>query len=365
MKTTLERVGFFPSLCNSLPMSRKILGIFVLASSLAFISNASAAEDYLLSVDMNESTSWDSSNLLPKEAQLKKVRYQIPRENPDKLIAQILLKYPLAAKKTIPDSKWIIGLWLYAPSVYCYDSNNCNYLLEIQPSAGGLASIYKHKNKIDSDTRELSDCKTPWYTKTDADGNSVVAFELSITCLNISTTFATYAFSSYDIGIDERPWQFTSPNYIDNPYVQIAEKSYLANGGKSGLGKGLTSPALETLKTSISKARTTFDDMTSRYETLAPEIKKKLDKNKAWKNLLNLETQLVDFENQFENGSLSSADAEKLIPKVIKLINSQISGLNATLKVIPKFQCYNENNDTSTVVNKSNSCPKGFTKIKT
>jgi hypothetical protein len=352
-------------MCDYLSMAKRLLGIFIIVALISVPLQAKAAEDYLLSVDMNESTSWDSSNLLPKEAQLKKVRYQIPRENPDKLIAQILLKYPLAAKKTIPDSKWIIGLWLYAPSVYCYGSNNCNYLLEIQPSAGGLASIYKHKNKIDFDTRELSDCKTPWYLKTDAAGDSVVAFELSITCLNISSTFATYAFSSYDIGIDERPWQFTSPNYVDNPYVQIAEKTYIANGGKSGLGKGLTSPALESLKTSISKARTTFDDMTSKYDTLAPEIKKKLDKNKDWKNFLKLETQLVDFEDQVDNGSLSSADVALLIPKIIKLINSQISGLNATLKVIPKFQCYNENSDTTTVVNKSNTCPKGFSKIKT
>lgn len=346
-------------------MSKRVLGIFVLSTSLAFISNASAAEDYLLSVDMNESTSWDSSNLLPLDSQLKQVRYQIPRENPDKLIAQIVLKKPLAAKRTLPDSKWILGLWLYEPTIYCYNSNSCKYILEIQPSYDGIASVYKHTNKIDFATRVLSDCKTPWYTKSDFNGNSVVAFELSITCLGISSSFVSYAFSSYDIGIDPRPWQFTSPNYVDNPYVQIAEKSYLANGGKSGLGRGLTSPALESLKTSITKARTTFDDMTERYETLAPEIKKKLDKNKDWKNFLKLETQLVDFEDQVDNGSLSSSDVAILIPKIIKLINSQISGLNATLKVIPKFQCYNENNDITTIVNKSNSCPKGFSKVKT
>jgi hypothetical protein len=347
-------------------MYKRLLGIFILLTTFIFPTNAGAAEEYLFSQDMNEAASWDSSNLLPQVAQLKKLRFQIPRSNPDKLIVQMILKYPLPAKQTFPDSKWILGFWIYAPSLYCYgNEGTCNYILQVQPSDGNQAFIYTHKNKIDADTSVLSDCKAPWYIKKDSDGNSVVAVELSITCLNISSSFASYAFSSYDIGLTPRPWQYTAPNFIDNPYRQLAEQSYLANGGKSGLGKGLTSSALESLKTSISKARTTFDDMTSKYETLAPEIKKKLDKNKDWKNFLKLETQLVDFEEQVDNGSLSSADVALLIPKIIKLINSQISGLNVTLKVIPKFQCYNENNDATTVVNKSNSCPKGFSKIKT
>jgi hypothetical protein len=346
-------------------MLKKFIGTFVLNMTLVIPSNAVAAEDYLLSVDMNQSVSWDSSNLLPKENQLKKVRYQIPRENPDKLIAQIFLEYPLTPKATILDSKWILGLWLYAPGVYCYNSQNCNYILEIQPNYGGQSSIYKHANKIDSASRVLSDCKAPWYIKNDPGGSSVVAFELSITCLGISSSFATYAFSSYDIGITPRPWQFTTPNYIDNPYSQLAEKSYLANGGKSGLGKAPTSPALDNLKTTISKARTQIDDMASRYENLAPEIKKRLDSNKDWKNFLKLEMQLVDFEDQVENGSLSETDVAAILPKVIKLINSQISGLAATLKIIPKFQCYNETKETATILNKSNSCPKGFSKVRT
>ena len=352
-------------MCDYLSVLKKIIGILVSVTLISVPFEAKAAEDYLLSIDMSASTTWDSSNVLPKEARLKKVRYQIPRDNPDKLIAQILLENRLAPKKNVLDSNWILGLWLYAPSLYCYSSNKCNYLFEILPSSGGMASIYKHTSQISFDTRVLSDCKTPWYLKNDVDGNSVVAFELSITCLDISSSFASYAFSSYDIGIDPRPWQFTPPNYIDNPYSQLAEKSYQANGGKSGLGKGLTSPALESVRASILKARTTFDDMASRYETLAPEIKKKLDKNKDWKNFLKLETQLVDFEDQVDTGSLSSADVALLIPRVIKLIDSQISGLKATLKVIPKFQCQNENSGAITVVSKSNSCPKGFSKIKT
>ena len=346
-------------------MFRKFLGAFILSTAIVFPSNAEAVEDYLLSVDMNQSLTWDSSDLVPKEAQLKQVRFRIPRSNPDKLIAQIVLKYPLPPKSTILDSKWILGLWLYAPNIWCSGSGTCDYILEIGAGNDNQAYIYKHIKKIDFDTRVKSDCTAPWYLEKDNDGNSVVSYELSITCLNISSSFVSYAYSSFDIGLIPRPWQFTSQNYIDNKFHPLAEKAYLANGGKSALGRGLTSPALESLKTSISKARTAFDDMTSKYETLAPDIKKKLDKNKDWKNFLKLETQLVDFEDQVDSGSLSSADVAVLIPKIIKLINSQTSGLNATLRVIPKFQCYNENSDTTTVVNTSNSCPKGFSKIKT
>jgi hypothetical protein len=281
-------------------MYKRLIGIFILSTTLIFPPYAIAAEDYLFSVDMNESTSWDSSNLLPKEAQLKKVRFQIPRENPDKLIAQILLKNPLPAKKTFPDSKWIIGLWLYAPGLYCYGSNDCNYLLEILPSAGGLASIYKHKNNIDFDTRVLSDCKTPWYVKTDTNGDSVIAFDLSITCLNISSTYASYAFSSYDIGLEPRPWQFTSPKYIDNPYFQLAEKTYLANGAKSGLGTVVGSPDVENFKKSVESAREVFDSMMDRFQALAMETQKKLDKKTEWKNFLKLEDQLFEIEDSLE-----------------------------------------------------------------
>lgn len=346
-------------------MFKKLLSFFLLTSSILFSSNANAADEFLLSVDMSKSTTWDSSNLLPLDSQIKQVRYRIPRENPDKLIAQIVLEKPLVAKRTIPDSKWILGLWLYEPSLYCYNTNTCKYILEIQPNDGGQASVYRHLSGIDFATRVSSDCKTPWYSKSDTSGNSVIAFDLSITCLGISSSFASYAFSSYDIGLDPRPWQFTSVNYVDNPYVQLAEKSYLVNGGKSGLGKGVNPPALESLKTTISKARTTFDNMTTRYDTLAPEIRKKLEKNKDWKNFLNLEAQLVDFEDQVESGALSNADVAVLVPKVIKLINSQISGLNVTLKIIPRFQCYNETSGILTIMNKSNLCPKGFSKIKT
>ena len=112
-------------------MYKRFIGIFILSTTFIFPAQANAAEDYLLSVDMNPSLHWQSTDVVPKEAQLKQVRFRIPRNNPDKLIAQIILNEPLAAKRAIPDAKWILGFWIYAPSAFCFNSNSCNYMLEI------------------------------------------------------------------------------------------------------------------------------------------------------------------------------------------------------------------------------------------
>ena len=60
---------------------------------------------------------------------------------------------------------------------------------------------------------------------------------MSISCLGITSTFASYVFSGYDIGLTPMPYQFTPPNYADNPYFQLAKQSYDKNGGKQGLSK--------------------------------------------------------------------------------------------------------------------------------
>ena len=83
-------------------------------------STASAAEEYLLSVDMNLIDQWsnNNANLLPNSAKLKQVRYRIPRSNPDNLIGQIVLDYPLNDKQELYNSKWNVGLWIYGQALY-------------------------------------------------------------------------------------------------------------------------------------------------------------------------------------------------------------------------------------------------------
>lgn len=342
------------------------MGIFILSTAIIFPSHATAAEDYLLSVDMNEGSTSDSSVLVPSSALVKKLRFQIPRENPDKLIVQILLKNSLPANQTFPDSKWILGFWLYAPSIYCSGSGTCDYVLQVQPSYGNQAFIYAYKEKIEYDKGVLSDCKAPWYIKKDSDGVSAVAIELSITCLNISSSFAAYAFSSIDIGVTPRPYQFTAPNYVDNPYRQLAEKSYLANGGKNGLGKVVGSPDFENLKSTVESAREVFDSLVDRYGTLATETQKKISKNAEWKNFLKLEDQLFEIENNLDSFTFST-NAEKLkaVVAIQNMISLKTKALQLQLSVFPQYQCYNEIKGLTKALSASKSCPKGYKKVKT
>ena len=347
-------------------MFKRLISVFILSTATIFPSNASAAEDYLLSVDMNEASTSDSSVLVPSSALVKKLRFQIPRENPDKLIVQILLKNPLATNQTFPDGKWILGFWLYAPGIYCSGSSTCDYILQVQPSSGNQAFIYTYKEKIDYDKGVLSDCKAPWYIKKDSDGVSVVAIELSITCLNISKSFAAYAFSSIDIGVTPRPYQFTAPNYVDNPYRQLAEKSYLANGGKNGLGKVVGSPDFENLKSTVESARDVFDSMVDRYGTLATETQKKISKKTEWKDFLKLEDRLFDIEDSLDTFTFSTnADKLRAVVAIQDLISLKTKALQLQLTVFPQFQCYNETKGLTKALSASKSCIKGYKKVKT
>ena len=195
--------------------------------------------------------------------------------------------------------------------------------------------------------------------------DSVISFSMSISCLGITSTFATYVFSGYDIELTPMPYQFTRPTYLDNPYFQLAKQSYDKNGGKEGLKNLGKSVAITKLESSIEEARLSFDDLTYKYQNLAPQIQAKIDKSKEWKNFLLMDEQLVEIESKIENSSLSDSQIPNEVSKVIKIINSQISGLKVLTKLIPTYQCYNEEEELKTVLSKSKTCPKGYKKVKT
>jgi len=348
-------------------MLKRFLVTLTLLISMITPMNTSAAEEYLLSVDMNRIVNWNNndSRLVPKSAQIEQVRYRIPASNPDKLIGQIVLSYPLADTQMLYDSKWNLGLWIYGQAVNCLSNDNCNFILLVRAKYPKSTSISTWVKSYETETEVMSECPGSSAVEKSPEGKTLITYSLSITCLNIPSSFASYAFTSYEVGLTPEPFGFTSGGYVDNPYHQLAKKAYDTNGGKSGLGKAFTSEQVEKLESTIAKARASFNNMNTKFDSLAPEIKKKLSANRDWKNFQKLEAQLTDFEDQVANEMLSSAEASKLIPKVIKLINSQISGLNAALKLIPKYQCYSESKDLTTVLNKLNSCPKGYAKVKT
>ena len=327
----------------------------------------SATEEYLLSIDMNRIDNWNNnaSQLVPKLAQIQQVRYRIPSSNPDKLIAQIVLSYSLADKQAIYDSKWNLGLWIYGQPLNCLDQENCDFIHLIRPqypksvSISTWAKSYKKENKV------ISDCPGNSSLETTPDGKLAVVYTLSITCLNIPKQFVSYAFTSYTTGLDPEPFGFTSGGYVDNPFYQLAKKAYDANGGKQGvidLGKSV---ALEKFESAVQKARDNFDNLNYRYQSLASETQTKLDKNKDWKNFQLMEEQLTAIENNVTSSSLTDNQILAEVPKVMKIVNSQISAIKILLKLIPTYQCYNEEEDLTTVLTKSKTCPKGFKKVKT
>jgi hypothetical protein len=350
---------------NSTRFIKKIssVSIAVLISTLT-ISDAKAEEDYLLRVDMSMGLTWDSSQAVPKIAKLKQLRYRIPQINPDLLVAQVVMDYPLENASSVLDSKWNLGIWIYGPSINCLNQDSCTSILIVRPSYNQKSSIEILK-KLSDTAPTISDCPSNYAVSKNENNDSTISFSMSISCLGITSSFATYVFSGYDIGLTEMPYQFTRPTYLDNPYSQLAKQSYDKNGGKEGLGKLGKSESMTKLESTIGKARSSFDDLTYRYQELAPQIQAKIDKNKEWKNFLLMDEQLVEIESKIENNSLTDSQIPNEVSRVIKIINSQISGLKVIVKLIPTYQCYNEEEELRTVLSKSKTCPKGYKKVKT
>ena len=87
-----------------------------------------------------------------------------------------------------------------------------------------------------------SDCPATYSVGKNENNDSVISYNLSITCLNIKATFASYTFSGYDIGFTDIPYQYTVPSYVINTdYFELAKQSYDRNGGKQGLNKPTSS----------------------------------------------------------------------------------------------------------------------------
>ena len=337
--------------------------VAVLISTLT-ISNANAEEDYLLRVDMSTGLTWDSSQAVPKIAKLKQLRYRIPQINPDLLIAQVVLDYPLDNASSVLDSKWNLGIWIYGPSINCLSDDSCTSILIVRPSYNQKSSIEILK-KLNDTAPAVSDCPSNYAVDKNENNDSTISFSMSISCLGITSSFVTYVFSGYDIGLTPMPYQFTRPTYLDNPYFQLAKQSYDKNGGKEGLSNPGKSEAITKLESSVGKARSSFDDLTYKYQNLAPQIQAKIDKSKEWKNFLLMDEQLAEIESKIESRSLSDSQIPNEVSRVIKIINSQISGLKVLIKLIPAYQCYNEEEELRTVLSRSKTCPKGYRKVKT
>jgi hypothetical protein len=135
------------------------------------------------------------------------------------------------------DSKWNFGTWIYGPSLYCLNDNTCSFILIVRPNYNQQARVQIFKKADDKDS-VISDCPATYSVGKNENSDSVISYNLSITCLNIKATFASYTFSGYDIGFTDIPYQYTTPSYVINTdYHELAKQSYDKNGGKQGLSK--------------------------------------------------------------------------------------------------------------------------------
>jgi hypothetical protein len=164
------------------------------------------------------------------------MRFRITNANPDSISVQVVLKYPLDNVTSILDSKWNIGTWIYGPSLYCINDNTCSFILIAYPTYNEKVKVRILKTGEDKEVI-YSDCPATYTVGKNENNDSMISYNLSISCLNIKSTFASYTFSGYDAGLTETPYQYTVPSYVTNDYYQLAKQSYDRNGGKEGLNK--------------------------------------------------------------------------------------------------------------------------------
>lgn len=258
------------------------------------IYSANSAEDFLLRVDTNQGVSWDSSQAVPNIAKLKQMRFRTLGSNPDNLKVQVVLANPLNNPNDILDSKWNIGTWVYGPSLYCLNDNTCSFILIVRPNYNQQARIQVYKNADDKNP-VISDCPANYTVEKNENKDSVISYNLSITCLDIKATFASYTFSGYDIGFTDVPYQYTVPSYVINTdYFELAKQSYDRNGGKQGLNKPTSSAEKESeiCVTASNKTGDYFDEQCtegSQWEFTFCDSNPKSDlqilKNKKWVKL--------------------------------------------------------------------------------
>ena len=185
--------------------------------------------------------------------------------------------------------------------MYCLNDNTCSFILVVRPSYNQQAQI-QIKKKADDKDSVASDCPATYSVGKNENNDSVISYNLSITCLNIKATFASYTFSGYDIGFTDIPYQYTEPSYVVNTdYFELAKQSYDKNGGKQGLSKtapttGSTAGGKQVCVSATSgtgySEKFTLDEQCSdsnqwefTYCDVHPKAELQVFKNKRWQKI--------------------------------------------------------------------------------
>lgn len=185
------------------------------------------------------------STAIPNSAKLYNLGFEIPKNNPDRLIVKLRMddsfdKTPLDSSK-----KRNLGFWIFASTRNCPNEMNCNLLIGVNgPTFDG--SSFPTAPSTQNVTPQIysggysgattsSNCPAPWWIESSNKRRGEIDFQLSITCLGIPKEFLAYAFSEVETGLDPNPFNFTQPNFVNNPFFPLAEAAYNNSGGARGL----------------------------------------------------------------------------------------------------------------------------------
>lgn len=221
-------------------MKRIFFLIGILTLNLFSATKVLAEEELLLNVATSEGKFEVVDKSLPKSFRMNQIKFRIFNSNPDNLVAQIVL---LEKNNNIDTSelfdKWNLNLWIWGPNLECIDTNNCDYILRIIPNinmdSDSKQNTIRLLKRQTAQEFTVLDCPSKWREGTTSTGNAMISLSLSLSCLNIQSSFAFYAYSGYDIGAEEEAKQYTLSYLISNDYFNLAKQAYENNGGRKGL----------------------------------------------------------------------------------------------------------------------------------
>lgn len=245
------------------------LSTFALCISMS-LTSASAADEMLSEnsygyggVRVNSGTDVAT---IPMYARLRDLVIAIPKANPDAMILKIRFDAKTGNTPLDASKKLTVGAWVYGTFLGCAWDDKCTSIISVgapsswtgvyptSPSASTV-EVFSHGTGY-SGSPTATGCKAPWWIDRSDSSFDAIAFQLSITCLNIPKDAYGYAYASADIGITPLPYNFTTTTELPNPFWQLAAPAYIKNGGKAGVTKpynGLTTKTITCTKGKLKK----------------------------------------------------------------------------------------------------------------
>jgi hypothetical protein len=247
-----------------------IAGITISALLVAFNSSIAIAADEMLSVNsygyggvlVNSGTDVAT---IPMYARLRDLVIAIPKANPDAMILKIRFDGKTGTTPLEASKKLSVGAWIYGTYLGCAWADKCTTIISV---GAPLSWVGDYPTSPTSSTVEVfshgagytgastpTGCQAPWWIDRSDSSFDAIAFQLSITCLNIPKDMYGYAYASADIGITPLPYNYTTPAELPNSFWQLAAPAYTKNGGKAGVTKPYNGVVTKTITCTKGKVK--------------------------------------------------------------------------------------------------------------